>query len=144
MKKILPLLLIFIFLTACSEVTHNDYKFVGESEHWEAEYAYKGTEKWRKKGGSETYSNEDHYELTIKYKGTLKDLSATEKLEYSYETISSSGVITETFTEPPGKAVFTTGGGSEGGAKVSEDEIIKVTVKWDGYEESFELQNKNR
>ncbi|QGS68754.1 hypothetical protein CV093_10540 [Oceanobacillus sp. 143] len=100
MKKIITLLFTIILLTACSETTNNDYKFSGESEHWEAEYAYKGTEKWGGKDGRETYSNEDSYEFILKYKDSLEELSSLQKLEYSYEADSSRGDSTEEFTEP--------------------------------------------
>lgn len=130
-----------MLLTACSETTNNDYKFTGESEHWEAEYVYKGTEKWGEKDGGKTYSNEDSYEFILKYKGSLEELSSLQKLEYSYETNSSGGDSTEEFTEPPSSVTFSSSGGSEGGATVREDAVIKVNVKWDDFEESFELHN---
>ena len=34
--------------------------------------------------------------------------------------------------------------GSGNGAKVFEDEVIKVNVKWDRFEESFELYNTGK
>ncbi|GEM_PF-4684944 len=51
MKRIFTLLFMMLVLTACAkstgdEVTNNDYKFIGESEHWKAEYIYKGAETW--------------------------------------------------------------------------------------------------
>ncbi|WP_257008201.1 hypothetical protein [Bacillus sp. FJAT-45350] len=144
MKKIITLLFTIMLLIACSETTTNDYKFSGESEHWEAEYSYKGTEKWGEKDGKQTYSNEDSYEFVLKYKGSLEELSSLQKLEYSYETISSSGKSTEEFTEPPSTVIFSSSGGSKGGAKVDEDEVIKVNVKWDDLEESFELHNDSK
>ena len=51
---------------------------------------------------------------------------------------------TEEFTEPPSTVTFSSSGGSKGGAKVGEDEVIKVNVKWDDFEESFELHNKSK
>ena len=143
LKKIIILLFTLILLTACSETTINDYKFSGESVHWEADYSYKGTEKWGEKGGVKTYSNEDGYEFVLRYKGALEELSSLKKLEYSYETTFSSGTSTEEFTEPPSKAAFLSSGKSKGGAKVREDEVIKVNVKWDEFEESFELHNND-
>lgn len=128
-----------MLLTACSETTNNDYKFSGESEHWEAEYSYKGTEKWGEKDGQRTYSNEDSYQFVLKYKGSIEELSSLKKLEYSYETNSKRGKTTEEYTEPPSTGTFSSSGGSKGGAKVHEDEVIKVNVKWDDFEESFEL-----
>ncbi|WP_244906697.1 hypothetical protein [Neobacillus soli] len=155
MKKILTLLLFTILvLTACTEntkkevvkskITNNNYKFIGESEHWEAKYFYKGTETWKDDNGVMSYSNKDNYEFVLKYKGSLKELSAMKKLKYSYKTISSSGDSNTEFTEPPKELIFTSRGGSEGGAKVGENEVIKVNVKWDDFEESFELHNNSR
>lgn len=125
MKKILTLLLIILVLTACSEVTkdevtknkvtNNSYKFNGESEHWEAEYSYQGTETWKDNNGTKTYSNEDSHELVLKYKGTLKELSSMKKIEYSYETNNSSGNSTMEFTEPPTTVTFKSKGASSGG-----------------------------
>ncbi len=51
---------------------------------------------------------------------------------------------TKEFTDPPRELIFTSFGKSEGGAKVNEDEVIQVNVKWDKFEESFELHNKNK
>lgn len=144
MRKILPLLLTILVLVSCSEVTHNDYKFIGESKHWEAEYIYTGTETWGENDGVKTYTNEDSYEFVLKYKGSLEELSSVKKLEYSYETITSSGNSTLNFTEPPTKLIFKSKGSSKNGARVSEDEVIKVTVKWDEIEESFELDNDQK
>lgn len=135
-----------MLLTACSETTNNDYKFRGESEQWEAEYFYKGTEKWGGKYGTKTYSNQDNYEFVLKYKGSLEELSSLQKLEYSYETNTnhSGGKKIEQFTEPPQTVIFSTSGASKGGAKVSEDAVIKVNVKWNDFEESFVLNNKSK
>lgn len=133
-----------MLLTACSETTHNDYIFSEESEHWEAEYSYKGTEKWGGKNESITYSNEDGYEFVLKYKGSLEELSSLQKLEYSYETNSSGGDSTKEFTEPPSTVTFSSSGSGKGGAKVREDEVIKVNIKWDDFEESFELYNNSK
>jgi len=159
MKKILTLLLFTILvLTACTEKTENTkneavknkvtnyhYKFIGESKHWEAQYFYKGTETSKDdKGVIVSYSNKDNYELVLKYKGSLKELSSMKKLEYSFKTINSSGESKAEFPEPPKKRIFTSRGGSEGGAKVKKDEVIQVHVKWNEAEESFELHNKNK
>ena len=133
-----------MLLTACTETKYNDYKFSGESEHWEAEYSYKGTEKWRGKNESITYSNEDGYEFVLKYKGSLEELSSLQKLGYSYETNSTGGGITEEFTEPPSTVTFSSSDRSKDSIRVREDEVIKVNVKWDDFEESFELHNKSK
>lgn len=127
-----------------SKTINNDYKFIGESEHWEAEYSYKGTELWKEDDGKTAYSNEDSYEFVLTYKGSLEELSSMKKLEYTYETIYGSGSKIEEYTEPPSEKVFTTSGSSEGGGKVSKGEVLQVNVKWDGFDESFELHNKDK
>ncbi|PUB12205.1 hypothetical protein [Paenisporosarcina sp. OV554] len=144
MKKILTVLFTIMVLTACSETINNDYKFVGESEHWEAEYSYKGTEIWGEDDGKRTYSNEDSYEFVLKYKGSLEELSYIKKLEYSYKVNSLGESGTQEYTEPPRVVIISSKGSSKGGAKVGEDEVIKVNVKWDDFAESFELHNKSK
>jgi hypothetical protein len=74
----------------------------------------------------------------------LEELSSLQELQYSYETNFSSQNKTEQFTEPLQTVIFSNTGASNGTAKVSEDEVIKVNVKWDDSEESFELHNKGK
>ena len=94
-------------LTACAKTGSNDYKFIGESEHWEAEYVNRGTEVWSKDNGNRTYFNEDSYQFELKYKGTLEELSSIRKLEYAHKTNSSGGETTREFDGPPGQLSFT-------------------------------------
>jgi hypothetical protein len=144
LKKQLTLFFIITLLTACSvEENHYDYIFKGEGEHWEAVYSFNGTEKWGEKDGRTDYSNENGEEFEIKYKGSLKEMSSMKILEYSYETSAGGGGGSMEFDEPPTKVTFKTSGSSENGAKVREDEVIQVNVKWDDLEESFELYHKS-
>jgi hypothetical protein len=125
-------------LTACSETINSDYKFAGESDHWEAEYSYKGTEIWGEDDGQRTYSNDANYEFVLEYKGAIEELSSLKKLEYSYKVNSQGESGTQEYTEPPKLIII----GSKGSTlKVSEDEVIKVNVQWDDFAESFELHN---
>lgn len=144
LKKIITLLFTIVLLAGCSEITNNDYIFSGESESWEAEFTYNGTEIWKEKNGIKTYTNEDRHRFVLKYKGSLEELSSLQKIEYSYETISSSGKSTEEFMEPPSTLTFSSSGGSKGGAKVGEDEVILVNVKWDDLEETLKLHNNSK
>ncbi len=132
LKKIITFFFSLLLLTACSEMTIG-YKFNGESEHWEAEYSYFSTEKWGKQ-------SVDRYEFILNYKGSLEDQSSLKKIEYSFETRNKRVYESEEFTEPPSTLTFT--GSSKGGAKVGKDEVINVIVKWDNFEESFELHSK--
>lgn len=142
MKKIIIVLFLVALLSACSgeEKQQYHYTFKGEGEYWEAEYVVKGTETWRKKYGITKYSNEDHDELLLTYKGTLEDLSSIESLEYAYETSAGGGGRFMEFDEPPTNITFKSEGGGSG-AKIRKDEIIQLYVKWDSHEEIFELHN---
>ncbi|MFF2501347.1 hypothetical protein [Peribacillus sp. NPDC058075] len=172
MKKIFTVLFLMMVLTACGsdstksshttnleatkedtkeatkedtnqEKTEHNYQFAGESEHWEAVYSYKGTEIWGKNDSKQTtHSSKDNYKLVLTYKGSLEELASIKNLEYTYETTTSSGTKTEVYTEPLDEKVFSMSGASENGAIIGEGEVIKVYVKWDDFEETFELHNK--
>lgn len=144
LKKLLMVIFIVLLLTACTKTINNDFTFVGESEHWEAEYSYTGTEVWREDDGRTMYSNEDSYEFTLKYKGSLEELSSMKTLEYSFKTNGKGGSRSQEYTEPNKEVIFISKGSSKGGAKVSQDQVIQVNVKWDDSKESFELQNKSK
>jgi hypothetical protein len=137
--------IMIMILAACSteEVTNYQYTFIGEGEFWTAEYLYEGTEIWGEEEGITTYSNEDSYLFRITYKGSTEDIQSMEKLEYSYDTSAGGASIVREFYEPPNDITFTMSGGSIG-AKVQEEEIIQVNVKWHDFEESFELTNQEK
>ena len=139
MKKILTIVLVTLFLTACSDKTHEHYIFVGESEHWEAEFVYDVSEKWGEKNGKGNYSNEEEYMLTFTYKGTESELATIKSITYGYETASRSGSNTEQFTEPLTQTVFKIGGDAKNTARIFPHHVITAKVQWDDFEESFEL-----
>ena len=60
-------------------------------------------------------------------------------LEYSYETSAGGGGGTRQFDGPPTEVTCKNMGRAGNGAKISEDEVIQVNVKWNDMEESFEL-----
>ena len=142
MKKGIALtiiMLVLIIIAFLSEKPNNyQYIFTGEGDYWKAEYVSKGTETWEKEDDRTTYSNEHSDVLILTYTGSLKDISS-KKLEYSYQTNSSSGSSTREFTN---ERTFKHRSGGNG-AIVRENEIIQVNVKWDDQEESFELTNKS-
>lgn len=145
MKKILTIIFTIIVLSACTgDVNHYDYTFNGEGEYWKAEYSFIGTEKWDEKDGKKAYSNNNNDEFVLTYKGTVKELSSIKSLEYSYETSAGSGSSSMKFDEPPKNVTFNSKGATVNGAKVNEDEVIQVKVKWNDHEESFELQNTSK
>lgn len=143
LRIILSVLFTLVLLTACTnhtETTNNNYKFRGETDHWEAEYAYSGTEVREIVDGRTTYSNEDNYTFELTYKGSIHELSTVKNLEYSFNSSGGSGWHTIEFTEPPSTLTFTSKGGSKGGAKTNLDDTVQVKVTWDDSEESFELR----
>jgi len=91
-----------------SETTEHNYQFIGESEHWEAVYSYKATEIWGRIGKQTTHSSKDNYVLTLKYKGSLEELSSMKNLEYSYETTNSCGNKRDAYRDPTTEKVFKT------------------------------------
>lgn len=140
----IPLLLMILLLSACSakEVTNYKYTFIGEGEFWQAEYVYEGTETWGEEDGRTIYINEVSDVFRLTYKGSIEEIQAIEQLEFSYDTSTGSGSSIREFAEPPRDITFTiTSGGT--GAKITEEENIQVNVKWDDFNESFELTNHN-
>ncbi|MFV8830330.1 hypothetical protein [Alkalihalobacterium sp. APHAB7] len=137
--------IMIMILAGCSneEVTNYEYTFIGEGEFWEAEYIYEGAEIWGEEEGVTTYSNEANYEFRITYKGSVEDIQSIENLEFFYDARAKGGSRSREFDEPPNDITFSTSGSSTG-AKVQEEEVIKVNVKWDDFEESFELINREK
>ncbi len=151
MKKVfmvICLLVVIILLFSYysnRKTIYRDYIFTGESEHWKGEFVYKATEKWTKNNKrTSTYSNESNYTLAIQYKGPLSELATMKKLSYSYETPTGSGSDSREFDEPTKDVTFMNSWGGMGGAMIYNDEVIKVTIKWDTFEESFELRTKSK
>ena len=147
MKKIITVILSALFLTACVQSTATEMQmlgkiiFVGESEHWEAEFVYDISETSGEKNGKKYHSNEDQYTLTFTYKGDKSDLATIKQISYSFDTVSASGSNTEKFTatEPNKKSVFKLSGASKNSARILSDHVITATVQWDDFEETFEL-----
>ena len=99
-----------------------------------------GTEIWGKEDGSVTYTNLDHDEFSLTYKGTLDELITLETLEFSYETSSGrEAAVTKEFDVPPTEITFKIEGKNGTGSKVYEDDVIIVNVNWDSNKETFEL-----
>lgn len=141
MRKVFTIFFVCIVLAACSdEGARYDYIYTGEGEQWDAEFSVSGTEVWEEDDGTVSYSNEYDNEFVLTYKGTSEELSSLESLEFSFDTSVGSTSTAREFDEPPEEVTFRSSGGGSG-PKIKEDEVIQVNVKWDGLEESFELQN---
>ena len=80
--------------------------------------------------------------MAIHYKGSLSELASVKKLSYFYEVANGGGSDTREFDEPTKDVTFTLSGG--GTSTMDEDEVIEVTIKWDSFEESFELRSKGK
>ena len=142
--SILVVIILLFSYFSNRKTIHRDYIFTGESEHWKGEFVYKETEKWIEKNNRTSYSNESKYTLAIQYKGSLSELASVEKLSYSYKTSTGGGSDSREFDEPTKDVIFTSSGSGVGNAMIYQDEVIEVTMKWDTFEESFELRNNGK
>lgn len=117
------LLLLLTLFTGCNNgnVVEHDYTFQGESEHWSAEYIVEGKGTFTEKEGKTKYDSEVSSKMTVTYNGSLEEISSIENLKYEYQSSVS--------------------GGGEGVAIENSDELIEVTIQWDGKTEKFELRN---
>ena len=141
MKKILTIVIVTFFLAACSEKTHENYIYVGESEHWKAEFVYDVTVTQGEKNGKLNYSAEENYTLTFTYKGDESELATLQNISYGFETfLGKSERITREFTEPNTESVFKLSGVSKHSARIFPDHLITATIQWDDFEETFDLQ----
>ncbi|ADC52195.1 hypothetical protein BpOF4_20999 (plasmid) [Alkalihalophilus pseudofirmus OF4] len=140
----ISIIVITVLLTACSneEVVNDRYTFIGEGAYWEAEYVFESEETQKEKNGRTTYSTINSDVFTLSYKGDVEEMQTIEKIEYNYKTSAGEGSGSREFDEPPTDITLRSNS-SDNGAKVYEDEIIPVIVKWDGLEETFELLNKS-
>lgn len=69
------------------EVKELNYKFVGESENWEAELVFKGEEIFIKdpEGEIDDYNTRNQSDFKLEYKGELSEIAGS-SLSYSYYT----------------------------------------------------------
>lgn len=141
MRKVLILIGVSIFLSACGSSKEMEYLYEGESEHWEAVFLYKGQQKKKKEDNVTRFETKDDKNLELRYKGKLEDLSSVRNLKYSYETSSSSAEHIEELDEPLKSPTLHLTGMSKGGQLIEKDEVIKVKVKWDDEEETLLLKN---
>ncbi|MFS1511466.1 hypothetical protein VQL36_03370 [Chengkuizengella sp. SCS-71B] len=149
MKGIITILvLIILLITSCSseERINYEYTFIGEGNYWKGKFISKGTEVWGEESGRTTYDHKHNDEFILEFKDrAIKEVSSLNNLEYSFKTSAGSGSGSENiiFIEPSkGLEIIHQSGGT--GVKINQDEGIQVTVKWDEYEESFVLNNKDK
>ncbi|MBB4822791.1 hypothetical protein HNO89_000009 [Sporosarcina luteola] len=141
MSKLLKLYLILgaaLVLGACSNSYSKRYIFTGESDHWEAKYIYNTTE------SKNSQNSQESYELILTYKKSIEDLSSMKELEFSLNSNGIDDKVKKHFKEPSKEKTFSFRGESKGSYWIGEDESIKVNVKWDGMEESFDLESASK
>ncbi len=139
MRKRIVLLIIVIcsLLVGCNSketisVTHN-YKFYGEGNHWTATLNFSG------RGGKTTHYDEYKKDFVLEYTGDYTDISNS-VVSYSYK---SSGGSERGSESPPGTKYIRTSSEGSGGDIQSEEEVIKVILKWNGKEEIIQMKIKN-
>lgn len=156
MKKTLFIVLSAFVLTACTsdtqptgkeanmkeektqDISQYEYTFKGNGENWSGVFVTKGTETREKYQGNVKYNHLSEDELRLMYEPSDKLTDGTE-ISYSFDTRSSGGSGEVTYDSRIENGVIVHRTASEGGAKVSPKEKIKVTVKWSDKEENFEL-----
>ena len=128
------ILFIGSLLTGCnSEETtpfEHNYQFNGESTHWAATILVSG------KGKTSTHYDESQRSFLLEYKGDYADISHS-IVRYNYK---SSGGSERGSESPPGTKYIRTSSKGTGGDIQDKDEIIKVTVKWNGKEEIIPMK----
>ncbi|MBU9712492.1 hypothetical protein [Evansella tamaricis] len=128
------------------EATVYEFLFEGESEHWYGEYYYYGEETvWRNEAGVPQHLGNHSYQIVVTYKGELVDLESIDFIEINWSQDASGGSMTRSISdgELRKKEFASSGGGSGGRNNINKDQVIEVTVKWAGLEESFELVVSN-
>ncbi|WP_144555409.1 hypothetical protein [Bacillus sp. X1(2014)] len=127
-------LFICSLLTGCNskETTpfEHNYQFHGESTHWAATILFSG------KGKTSTHYDENQKSFLLEYKGDYEDI-AHSVVSYNYK---SSGESEGGSESPPGTKYIRTSSKGTGGDIQDKDEIIKVTVKWDGKKEVIPMK----
>lgn len=113
------------------------YTYSGESENWKASLKFDGKGTFYKKEDGRTgYNSQAKKSFLMEYKGDYADV-AGKMISYSYETTTggSSG-NTEITTDK----TITGSSGGKGVAMMQKDEVIEVSVEWDGRKETIVMQ----
>ncbi|MBU8880462.1 DUF4871 domain-containing protein [Bacillus sp. FJAT-29790] len=120
-----------------SEVIIHDYMYSGESEHWRGsvEFFGKGVFYKREDGSFLDYDSESESFFLIEYKGDLEEIAGME-VSYNYKTGTGGG--SGTIDEMDQKTISGSSGGN--GAMMQKDEVVEVTVEWEGKKESLFLK----
>lgn len=133
-KIALFILFICSLLTGCNskETTpfEHNYQFHGESTHWAATLLVSG------KGKTSTHYDEGQRSFLLEYKGDYADISHS-IVRYNYK---SSGGSERGSESPPGTKYIRTSSKGTGGDIQDKDEIIRVTVKWNGKKEVIPMK----
>jgi len=121
MRKIyLIISFIFLMMVGCS---NESLLFKGESDHWKGEYSADITDSTREDG---------------KYIFHFKDGKQMKKnIEIDIDNDNSHTNIKE---EKNDDAIITIPNACSGCSVTKDSSIIKVTIKWNGKEESFDLK----
>ncbi|SOC43660.1 hypothetical protein [Ureibacillus acetophenoni] len=125
-KNIIPLLVILLLLSACSNYKTRVYK--GETSDWKADYVYK-----------ETSTKGYEYIFQLTYKNDVSGLSELKDFTIKFKAGSgeTGGTLPISILK---NGAFTSSGAYEGTSLLREDSQIKVYVNWGTNEDSFVLE----
>ena len=135
--QFVTVLFICALLTGCTNketkpFEHN-FHYHGESSHWAATMLISG------KGTTTTHYDENQKSFLLEYKGEYEDISHS-VVRYSYKLNGGTEGGSES---PPGTKYIRTSEKGTGGEIQDKDEIIKVTVKWNGQKEIIPMKITN-
>lgn len=143
-RLIIGILVVILFCTACSnktKVINQELTFKGQTTLWRSQLIQRSNQTWTENSNGRTeYDGYNTIRLTLQYIGP--NLGAVRRAEYSYQS-STTGGSGEASVDKNG-FVETTGFQSGNGATIPEDDVVKMTVKWNGNRETFNLTQSNQ
>jgi len=137
---ILIVVVIVLYLLSHTNPNHNKNIYDGESNNWSASYIVDITEITNYKDTKLKYSNIINSDLILIYKNYLEGSDEIKIIEYDMKssTRKLSGEVNFSSHNKAGKVDITSS--QKNLAYESEDEEIKLVIKWNGKEEVIKLK----
>lgn len=114
-----------------AEVRKFDMTFSGEGRMWEADYRVYGTTIWEQTH----YENQSKNEFRLRYKGPAPQ--SVGRIRYELDRVTGT---TSSERPLPLDGEISSSGGATNGALPDENDIMHLTVQWQGQTERIELR----